>query len=436
MPYALIWVYLIPAIVLVGGMVLWRSHQARRAARALLDAEQSGLTEPASLHPLIQPAQCIGCGACVKACPEGDVLGLIQGKAHLVNPSDCIGHGACASACPVGAIELVFGSSKRGVDIPVVSPAFESTQPGIYIAGELGGMGLIRNAVEQGRQAMEAIGASLSGRSPEGQDADVVIIGAGPAGISASLQARLSGIRAITLEQETLGGTVAHFPKGKIVMTQPMVLPGEGRINLREVSKEALLALWKRVIDSHDLDIRYGQRVTAIERCPDGFQVMTQSGECFRAPRILLAIGRRGTPRKLGIPGEALNHVVYRLADPEQYAGQRVLVVGGGDSALEAACSIAEVPDTTVTLCYRGEAFTRAKRKNRERVSRMQAQGRLSVRFRTQPEAIEPGRVWLISDGQREALDNDAVIICAGGILPFDFLRRLGLQVETKYGTA
>lgn len=150
---------------------------------------QAGLTEPVSLHPVIDLKTCIGCGSCVKACPEQPehhVLGLIQAKAHLVSPTDCIGHGACKTACPVNAIELVFGSERRGVDIPVLTPAFETSVPGIFVAGELGGMGLIKNALEQGRQAVEVISKT---RPRKKGMIDLLIVGAGPAGFSASLAA-------------------------------------------------------------------------------------------------------------------------------------------------------------------------------------------------------------------------------------------------------
>ena len=159
-----------------------RAHVQSSAARAA--AKEAGLFEPPSLHPLFDPTLCRGCGACVKACPEGDVIGLISGKAALIEPSQCIGHGACRAACPFGAITLVFGTEERGVDIPHVRPNFETNVPGVFIAGELGGMGLIRNAIEQGRQAVAAI-SSLDGLGRQDR-LDLVIVGAGPAGISAS----------------------------------------------------------------------------------------------------------------------------------------------------------------------------------------------------------------------------------------------------------
>jgi thioredoxin reductase len=333
----------------------------------------------------------------------------------------------------VGAISLVFGTETRGVEIPLLSPSFETSVPGLFIAGELGGMGLIRNAIEQGRQAVEAV-RRLEGIG-RADGLDLLIVGAGPAGFSASLAAQQHGLRALTLEQETLGGTVAHYPRGKIVMTAPVELPLYGRLRLRETSKEALLGLWQEVERRTRPRIRYEERVEKIDRHPGGFEVATSRGR-HRARAVLLAIGRRGTPRKLGVPGEELAKVVYRLLDPEQYRGRRVLVVGGGDSALEAAVALAEQPGTAVALAYRGSAFSRARPANRARVERAAAGGRLEVLLGADVTRIEPAAVHLRCGGAARSLANDAVIVCAGGILPSAFLASIGVAVEAKYGTA
>jgi thioredoxin reductase (NADPH) len=425
-------VYAVPAVVLLAVFSLRRWRRDFRNHSRLNQSRAAGLSEPASLHPLIDPNLCHGCGACVSACPEGNVLGVISGCAHLVAPDHCIGHGACKSACPYDAITLVFGSARRGVDIPVLGPDFQTAVPGIYIAGELGGMGLIRNAVTQGAQAMDFIRKSL----PKHQlPLDVVIVGAGPAGFAASLAAREQGLRFRTLEQESFGGTVAHFPRGKLVMTAPVVLPGFGKVRLRETSKEALIELWHQIRDKTGLRFNLHERVDDIRAIPGGFEVVTDKGS-HQTCRVLLAIGRRGTPRKLGVPGEELPKVVYRLIDPAQYQGQHVLVVGGGDAALEAACSIAEEPGATVTLSYRSDAFSRAKQLNRERVDSLAGEGRLCVLLSSNVKAIHPDRVELAQGEKPVELPNDAVIVCAGGVLPTAFLQRIGVEVETRYGTA
>ncbi len=422
-PLAIIW------LIYIGSRK--KAEKSNLAARA--EAIEAGLTEPASLHPLIDPSKCLACGSCIRACPEGEIIGFINGKAELIEPTECIGHGACEAACPHGAITLVFGTETRGVDIPNVAPNFETNVRGIFIAGELGGMGLVRNAIEQGRQAMDSIRQIGPSQTPG--VADVVIIGAGPAGISASLAAIEHKLYYITLEQDSFGGTVAHFPRGKLVMTQPATLPLYGKVKFTEITKEKLLSFWHFIAKRSGLKVRYGERVETITPAPHGFDVKTTRG-VHKTSTVLLAIGRRGSPRRLQVPGEEQTKVVYRLIDAEQYRGKHVLVVGGGDSALEAAGSIAEEKGTTVTLSYRSEAFSRAKPKNRQRVERAQAAGNLKLMLKSNVKEIGPDTVRLEWDGKPVEIQNDAVIVCAGGILPTKFLKSVGIEVETKYGTA
>jgi len=424
----------IAAFALVFAIYLGLRTRSHRRGRAQLRAsEASGLMEPASLHPIFDEALCIGCGACVNACPEGNVIGLISGKAQLTNPSHCIGHGACKVACPFEAITLVFGTEKRGLDIPNVSPTFETNVPGIFIAGELGGMGLIANAVEQGRQAMESVAKHprIKGKA----DIDVLIVGAGPAGIAATLGAKEKGLRYRTIEQDSFGGTVAHFPRGKIVMTRPVDLPVVGKVRLRETTKEALLELWQGIRDKTGIEVTYGERLESVHSEDQAFQVVTNKGN-YQAKTILMAIGRRGTPRKLNVPGEEQNKVVYRLIDPAQYQGQHVLVVGGGDSALEAATSIAEEPGTDVTLSYRSGGFNRAKEKNRNKVDALKEAGQLRVLLTSNVLEITEDKVLIRDENQDYDLPNDAIIVCAGGILPTPMLKEMGIEIETKHGTA
>ncbi len=428
-------VYLAPLLL------LWRWHIHRRRAIAAGSrsahehAQRVGLMEPVSLHPLIDPARCVGCGECVKACPEtpvSHVLGLIDGKAELVSPSECIGHGACRASCPVDAITLVFGTEKRGVDIPVLSSEFETNVPGVYVAGELAGMGLIRNALVQGREAVEAIARKR--RRRHGMY-DLLIVGAGPAGFCASLTAKSLGLKYITVEQESLGGCVFHYPRAKLVMTSPVDVPLIGRVHITQTSKEALLEFWRGVEHKTGVSIRYRERVESITRHGAGFAVKT-TGDYYATSAVLLAIGRRGTPRKLGVPGEELPKVVYRLIDPQQYAGQRVLIVGGGDSALEAAASIAEVSTAKVAISYRGDVFIRAKAQNRERIETARRAGRLRVVYNSNVQQIADDSVVVEQQGTLLRMPNEAVIIAAGGAAPTDFLKEIGVTVQTKYGTA
>ena len=433
----LTYLYLLPLLLLV----VWYVRRQRKlhdlSERTLREATAAGMLEPPTLHPKIDPTICIGCTSCVAACPEQDahvVLGMIRNKARLIGPSNCIGHGACKTACPVNAITLVFGTATRGVDIPVVSPSFETDVAGIFVAGELGGMGLIRNAVEQGRQATQSIIKLV--KNSHQNELDLLIIGAGPAGFTATLAAKEANLKSVTVEQESLGGTVAHFPRRKLVMTQPAELPIFGKMNFKEVQKEELLGFWQKVEQDTGIEIRYSERVETIVPISGsgGFKVGTNQNQ-YNVRAILLAIGRRGTPRTLGVPGEELPKVTYRLIDPEQYRGRHVLVVGGGDSALEAAHTIAEEEGTTVTLSYRSGAFSRAKLKNREKVEALASEGRLQVLFNSNVTSIDADSVAIETEDGPVTLSNDNIIISAGGILPTSFLRSIGINVETKWGT-
>ena len=435
MSNALLGIYAIPLLLILAwyGYRRWSIHNHSLSVRA--EATAAGLLEPASLHPVIDAATCIGCGACVRMCPEQPehhVLGLIGGKAHLISPTDCIGHGACKVACPVGAITLVFGTETRGIDLPLLSANFETNVDGIFITGELGGMGLIRNALTQGREAIEAIAKS---RPREPGKLDVLIVGGGPAGFAAALTAKSLGLRYLVLEQESLGGCVYQYPRGKLIMTAPVQLPIIGQVHFRTTSKEDLLKFWTEVYQREKLLINTSERVEAITPDGAGFAVRTPKNH-YRTSSVLLAIGRRGTPRKLSVPGEELSKVVYRLIDPDQYVGQEVLVVGGGDSALEAAASIAELEGTRVTLSYRGDAFGRAKQKNRQRITTAASNGRLQLLLQSSVSHIQPDLVILEQSGRKLEIRNEAVIVSAGGVLPNEFLKNVGIQVETKYGTA
>jgi thioredoxin reductase/ferredoxin len=416
---------------------LRRHFRAEKRSREVYhESKEAGLLEPASLHPSIDPVRCLGCGACLRACPEQEhhhVFGLIEGKAHLVAPTECIGHGACKAACPVDAITLVFGTETRGVDLPVLNPSFETNVPGVYIAGELGGMGLIRNALTQGCQAVESI--AKQGKRAPGKRLDVLIVGAGPAGMAAALTAKSLNMTYRVIEQESLGGCVFKYPRGKLVMTAPVELPLVGKFHFRQTSKEQLLKVWTEIMEKEELRIQCSERVEAVEKEEDGFVVRT-SKAAYRASSVLLAIGRRGTPRKLAVPGEELPKVVYRLIDPDQYIGQEVLVVGGGDSALEAAASIAEVSGTQVTLSYRGDAFGRAKPRNRQRVTQAADRGNLTLLLSSKVSHIHADLVVLEHGGKQMEIRNKAVIVSAGGVLPNEFLNKVGVRVETKYGTA
>ncbi len=397
-------------------------------------AKEDGLHEPVSLHPVVDVNSCIQTGACIAACPEHDILGILNGKATTINTSRCIGHGACFHACPTQAITLCIGTEKRGVDLPHVDVTYETNVPGVYIAGEMGGMGLIKNAVEQGRQAVENIVKKIDKQVKA--DYDLIIIGAGPAGISASLAAKKYNLSALTLEQDSLGGTVFTFPRAKIVMTSPMDIPLYGKIKLNETSKLELLNLWIDVLGKNQVVIKEQSKVESIVFDTNKFVVETAAHEKYTAQKILLAIGRRGTPRKLNIPGEMTSKVAYRLLEPELIKDKKIVVVGGGDSAIETALLLTD--QNKVTLSYRGETFGRIKSGNNLKIKEAITQNRIEVRFNTSITSIEEDQVKIkdLISGEVTELENDLVYIFAGGELPTQFLEKIGITITKKFGEA
>lgn len=423
-------------VALVLAVMLPFYLRQRRLERATDEAEavarRYGLSEPVSLHPVVAAEACIGTGNCLSVCPEGDVLGMRHGQAVTISPARCIGHGLCERACPVEAIQLVLGTEKRGVEIPRIKGNFETNVPGLYIIGELGGMGLIRNAFEQGRQCIEGI-AKLPRAS--GDLLDVLVIGCGPAGLSASLNCLHRKLRFATLEKEDVGGTVRYYPRKKVVLTAPVKVPGYGKLGFREALKEELIGVWEDIMAKTGLEVHTDETVAAVRPVNGHFEVSSAKGE-YRAKRVVLAIGRRGVPRKLDVPGEDLPKVIYSLREPEVFQRDQVLVVGGGDSAVEAALALAEQEGNRVTISYRREAFSRIKPRNLERIEEAVHARRIEVLWSTNVLSIAPRSVtYRDGAGRAHEIGNDVVAIFAGGQLPTAFLKSCGVAFDTKFGT-
>ncbi|MCG6989223.1 MAG: NAD(P)-binding domain-containing protein [Gemmatimonadetes bacterium] len=414
-------------------MILRLRKNERRTEEAHIEALRYGLHEPVSLHPVIDPERCIGTASCVSVCPEG-VLGIRAGQGVAVTPARCIGHGLCERSCPMDAIQLVYGTEKRGVDLPRVRENFETNVPGLYVVGELGGMGLVANAFEQGRQCVEGI-VREKDHGPD-DVLDVIVVGCGPAGLAASLTALHRGLRYLTLEKESLGGTVRHYPRKKLVLTRPVKVPGYGKLPVREVAKEELIDLWEDIAAEQGLTVTTGETVAAVDHlAPRHFRVTTDKG-AYEARRVILAVGRRGVPRKLGVPGEDTSvHVAYSLREPEAYSGDRILVVGGGDSAVEAALSLAEQPGNEVRVSYRRNAFSRIKPANHDRVQAALAANMMEVLWSTTPVEVRADAVRLAGEGgHRIDVPADQVFVFIGGELPTGFLRKCGVEIETHFG--
>jgi thioredoxin reductase (NADPH) len=412
----------------------------RKEERARQSAEKGRLFSdgPKGLHPRIDVKHCIGCATCTTVCPEGDVLAMLGGKAVIANGSKCIGHGLCAEACPVGAITMVMGSPSMAADMPTLTSEHETTIENLFIAGELGGLALIKNAINEGRECIDIIAARLRtssyGRSMPGLY-DVLIVGAGPAGISASLRAIENNLTYLTLERDEIGGTVAKFPRQKLVMTSPVQFPTYGKFKKMEISKEQLLAFWDMVLNRADFNVCTGARVENILQGDDGIFTVKTTTNQYRARAVVLALGRAGNPRKLGVKGEELAKVMYRLIEADHYRDRKILVVGGGDSAIEAALGLACQPGNEVTLSYRKTAFHRIKERNAKRIEESIRLGKVRVIFDSIPVEFRNDSVVLSIGDRSEVLANDYVWIFAGGTPPTDLLKKIGIGFGFGYTT-
>jgi thioredoxin reductase (NADPH) len=417
------------------------SQQKAREVRAHESAAKGKLRSdgPQSQHPHIDTTFCIGCATCTMVCPEGDVLAMLAGQAVIVNGYKCIGHSLCAEVCPVGAITMVMASPSMGRDMPQLTPEFETSVPGMFIVGELGGLALIKNAINQGRDCVDTIATRMPGLKA-GKSAtevlDLLIVGAGPGGISASLRAIERKLKYLTVDEGEMGGTVSKYPRQKLVLTSPVELPVYGKFKKTELSKEDLLAVWAEILKKVEFKFNTGEKVSDIKKEDDGIFTITTAKAQHRARAVILALGKGGSPRKLGVKGEELPKVMYRLIEADHYINKNILVVGGGDSAVEAAMGLAHQVGNKVTLSYRKEAFTRLKDRNQKHVDENARTGKLKVVFNSIPVEFKEKSVMLEVDGKVSEIPNDFVWIFAGGEPPTAFLKKIGVQIGSRDMTA
>lgn len=391
----------------------------------LKETRQKGQEKALMQHPIINQSACIGCGICVDSCPEGDVLGLINGKVTIIHGSHCIGHGKCAEACPLSAIEVGLGDISQRQDIPRLNEHFESNIPGLYVIGELSGLALIRNAIEHGVTAVGHLAESID--KNHGNEFDVVIVGAGPSGLTAGLRSKELGLNYLIIDQSEPGGTILQYPRRKLVLVQPVTLPLYGELTKLEYRKEELLEIWEEVIAKEGLNLKPKQKLLGIDQKNKGFMIHTNKGD-ISANKVILALGRRGTPRKLGVPGEELGKVMYKLLDAETYNDRKVMIVGGGDSAIEAAIGLSYQKGNDVVISYRKSNFFRLKAKNEQRLDQVIKDGKLKVLFNSNVKEITESNVILDTPDGQLTVPNDFVFIFAGGELPFPLLSAIGID--------
>src|ERR1700741_1576175 len=421
------------AIIIIGGFLFYHLRKEKKKSAKVREAAERGKLRsdgPQSQHPHIDNNYCIGCATCTVVCPEGDELGMVGGKAMIINGYKCIGHSLCAEACPVGAITMVMAKPSVGADVATLTSEYETTLKNMFIVGELGGLALIKNAINQGRDCVDTIArrsSALGGARPASDIYDVVIVGAGPAGISASLRAIEKKLNYITLDESEIGGTVAKYPRQKLVMTSPIEFPMHGKFKKTELSKEDLIAFWHKVLQRADFKLRQGEKVEDIKKGEDGiFTVATPKAQ-YRAYAVVLALGKSGSPRKLGVKGEDMPKVMYRLIEADHYINKKNLVVGGGDSAVEAAMGLGHQVGNQVTLSYRKEAFGRIKERNAQRIQESMRKGKVKVVFNSIPTEFKEKSVILEVGGKLEEIPNDYVWIFAGGEPPTAFLKKIGI---------
>ncbi|WP_437555046.1 NAD(P)-binding domain-containing protein [Sorangium sp. So ce367] len=447
-----------------GGQAL----RARRARRAASDAggEDAMLRPAARVRlPRIDTTTCLGCYACVDACPY-DVLAIEKYVAVVARPEACCGLTLCEQRCPNGSLTIEGGAPIA--DRPRLGDDLGSLDvPGLHLAGDVTGLPLIKNAIHQGAHAATRIAEDLRQAGPRGaggQELDLIIVGAGPAGISAALRAKELGLSFEVIEQGSVAQSIQSFPRGKLVFDQPLDLPMTGKLWLKESTKEELLSHWLRIVRKERLPILQDTRMVSVARAASsgapavgaaagrgaravdavdataGFVVVTEPREGGqrterRARRVLLAIGQRGSPRRLPfeLSAEVEGRVYYHLADARSLAGSRVLIVGLGDVAMEAAIALSRQPATDVTVVYRGAGFRRGKTRNIEELRRLAAASRLSLLFETDVSALAADPrgalvATLASPSGARAHPCDAVLVLIGSIPPWSALRAAGVR--------
>ena len=427
------------AAVAFGGVRARDRLVARRRAAEAPPLEANVKPPQRVRLPQIDPSTCLGCYACVDACPY-DVLEIERYVAVVARPEACCGLTLCEQRCPNGSLRITDGEPIG--DRPRLGDDLESLDvPGLFLAGDVTGLPLIKNAIHQGARVVERVAASFGSGSRSPDVLDLLVVGAGPAGISAALRAGELGLSLEVIEQGNVAQSIRSFPRGKLVFDQPLELPVTGKLWLRESTKEELLSHWLRIVRQNRLPIREETRVTGIARdaARGLFRVTVEprdGGEATvrLARRVLLAIGQRGSPRRLPfeLGPEVESRVHYHLADAKSFEGKRVVVVGLGDVAMEAAIALSRQPSTAVTVVHRAEGFTRGKARNITEVKRLAETGRIGLRFGSEIAAITAERVTVRGKQGEAELGYDAVVVMIGSIPPWEALRAAGVRTVAE----
>jgi len=380
----------------------------------------------------INDDRCTGCDACVAVCPT-NVLDLVANKSRVLRFQDCIQCEACMVACPTEALVMFpEGGIPPALKVPEIDENFQTAVPGQYLIGEVAGKPLVKSAANLGRAVVEHM--MLTGLHPGalGQQpnvVDVAIVGSGPGGLSAGLACIQKGLSYVVLEKEqSIASTIARYPKGKLVMAEPYDTQNLSFLPVFDAGKEQLIPIWQELLERVQLVVKQGESVEAVTRQADGTFEIRTTVAAYRAQRVVLSIGTRGKPRTLQVPGENLPKIFSLLEDPDEWRGKSVLVVGGGDSACEAALALSDA-GAKVMISYRGKSFNRAAQKNKAALEQYAGEGRLKAKLGSQVLGFDGESVTLaLGDGSQKKYANDAAFVLIGADPPIAWLEKVGVR--------
>lgn len=417
-------------------------------------------------HPVIFPDRCIGCQACVEACPH-DVLDMVDGHAVAVAPDLCMDDTACQAECPVNPKACIVINTAKPV-VSRTSPVrdggtYETNVSGCYIIGDVSGVPLIKNAVKEGSEVIEHIADDLRRLQSEPKaEFDVAIIGVGPGGASAAASAQTAGLKYIAIEQERRLASIERYPVGKYIYFKPDAKNWEGA--LPDLSpgeqREKVLAAWNNSLEKQGVSINEFESCKSVTRAQDGdyFSIKTEriddkSERVYTARHVVLSVGLRGTPNRLGLPNEDMKinvggreqpKVLYSLNDPSQYRGRNVIVVGGGNSAVEAAVDLVMKRDGSsitarppaemnhVTLLVRTYLAPTVKFGNKVQLYKCVDSGMIDLRFGQRIKELREAEV-VLEDVRTKAdagtIPNDLIFALIGGERPDRFLQSIGIEI-------
>ena len=412
-------------------MAVFTMLSARKRHRAII-APPPAADGPRILVHDINDDRCTGCDACVAVCPT-NVLDLVANKSRVLRFEDCIQCEACMFACPTEALVMFpEGSVPPPLKVPEVDDNFQTVVPGQYLIGEVAGKPLVKNAANLGRAVVEhmLVTGLRGGAIGQGDSTvDVAIVGSGPGGLSAALTCIQRGLSYVVLEKEQLiASTIARYPKGKLVMAEPYDTQNLSLLPVFDSNKEQLIPIWQELIQRVQLRINQGESVEQIVKAQDGNFEIRSTVNTYRAQRVVLSIGTRGKPRTLQVQGENLPKVFNLLEDPDEWRGRSVLVVGGGDSACEAALALAD-SGARVMISYRGKGFNRAAPKNKQAIEAYAAEGRIKAKLGSQVLAFDGESVTMaLGDGSQKRYPNDAAFVLIGADPPIQWLEKMGIR--------